>query len=54
MEKKIILKGTVGLSQRVVLLVNNSSLILGDYFRCNYSTTLDCTDENIIFGNDVV
>lgn len=51
---KIILKGTVGLSQGVVLLVNNSSLVLGDYFRCNYSTTLDCTDENIVFGNDVV
>lgn len=51
---KIILKGTVGLSQGVVLLVNNSSLVLGDHFRCNYSTTLDCTDENIVFGNDVV
>lgn len=51
---KIILKGTVGLSQGVVLLVNNSSLVLGDHFRCNYSTTIDCTDENIVFGNDVV
>lgn len=46
---KIILKGTVGLSQGVVLLVNNSSLVLGDHFRCNYSTTIDCTDENIVF-----
>lgn len=45
---KIILKGTVGLSQGVVLLVNNSSLVLGDHFRCNYSTTIDCTDENIV------
>lgn len=27
---------------------------LGDHFRCNYSTTIDCTDENIVFGNDVV
>lgn len=36
------------------MLVNNSSLVLGDHFRCNYSTTIDCTDENIVFGNDVV
>ena len=51
---KIILKGTVGLSQGVVLLANNASLVLGDRFRCNYSTTIDCTDDNIVFGNDVV
>ncbi len=52
--EKIILKGTVGLSQGVVLLANNASLVLGNRFQCNYSTTLDCTDENIVFGNDVV
>ena len=51
---KIILKGTIGLSQGVVLLVNNASLVFGDHFRCNYSSTIDCTDEDIVFGNDVV
>lgn len=51
---KIILKGTVGLSQGVVLLANNASLILGNHFRCNYSATIDCSDENIVFGDDVV
>lgn len=48
------MKGTVGLSQGIVLLANNASLVLGDRFRCNYSTTIDCTDDNIVFGNDVV
>lgn len=51
---KIILKGTVGISQGVVLLANNATLVLGERFRCNYSTTLDCTDEDIVFDSDVV
>lgn len=51
---KIVLKGTVGLSQGVVLIAKNACLTLGDNFRCNYSSTIDCTDSDITFGNDVV
>ena len=51
---KIVLKGTVGLSQGVSLIVNGCTLTLGDNFRCNYSTTIDGTYENITFGDNVV
>ena len=37
---KIILKGTVGLSQGVVLLVNNSSLVLGNHCVVAYGSLL--------------
>lgn len=51
---KIILKGTVGLSQGVILIANHATLTLGNHFRCNYSTTIDCSNEDITFGDEVV
>lgn len=44
----------LGLSQGCVICVNNAKLILGNKFRCNYSTTIDCSDADIEIGNDVV
>lgn len=44
----------LGLSQGCVLYVNNATLALGDKFRCNYSTTIDCSDSNIEIGDNVV
>lgn len=34
--------------------MNNATLALGDKFRCNYSTTIDCSDSNIEIGDNVV
>lgn len=51
---KIVLKGIAGLSQGVILSVDNCVLTLGECFRCNYSTTIDCTGNDVIFGDDVV
>lgn len=34
--------------------IKNARLILGDKFRCNYSTTIDCSDADIKIGNNVV
>ena len=44
----------LGLSQGCVICANNARLILGDKFRCNYSTTIDCSDADIKIGNNVV
>ena len=44
----------LGLSQGCVICANNAKLILGDKFRCNYSTTIDCSDADIKIGNNVV
>lgn len=51
---KIVLKGIVGLSQGVILIADKCILTLGERFRCNYSTTIDCTGNDVIFGDDVV
>ena len=34
--------------------MNNATLALWDKFRCNYSTTIDCSDSNIEIGDNVV
>lgn len=47
-------RGTVGLSQGVIIVADNARLILGDHFRCNYSTTIHCMESDITFGNEVV
>lgn len=51
---KIQVGKNLGLSQGCVICVNNAKLILGDKFRCNYSTTIDCSDADIEIGDDVV
>lgn len=51
---KIVLNGTVGLSEGCILIASNAVLTFGKNFRCNYSTTIDCAESNITFGNDVV
>lgn len=50
---KIICKGSIGLSQGVVIIVDSACLTLGDHFRCNYSTTIDCKADDIVFGDEV-
>lgn len=44
----------LGLSQGCVICVNNAKLVIGNKFRCNYSTTIDCSDTDIEIGNNVV
>ena len=51
---KIVVGSGLGLSQGCVLIANEARLTLGDNFRCNYSTTIDCYGEDITIGNDVV
>lgn len=51
---KILLKGTIGLSQGIILATDSADIIFGNHFRCNHSTTIDCTEENITFGDNVV
>ena len=51
---KIVVGSGLGLSQGCVLIANEACLTLGDNFRCNYSTTIDCYGEDITFGNNVV
>lgn len=38
----------------VVAIIAAVNFILGDKFRCNYSTTIDCSDADIKIGNNVV
>ena len=51
---KIILAGNCGLSKGVFIESNNSEILLGKNFRCNYSSSIYCKDSSISFGNDVV
>ena len=51
---KIVLKGTVGLSQGVILIADAATVTLGKHFRCNYSTTIDCAHSDVTFGDEVV
>ena len=50
--------GGVGAGKSSVLAIlekeYNAKLILGNKFRCNYSTTIDCSDADIKIGNNVV
>lgn len=44
----------LGLSQGCVISAQNGTVSLGERFRCNYSTTIDCSGADITIGNDVV
>lgn len=50
----IIVGNNLGLSKGVTFVVNKAKLILGNHFRCNYSTTIECQNSNIVIGDDVV
>lgn len=50
----IVVGNELGLSQGCVLSVKNAKITLGNHFRCNYSTTIDCAGEDIEIGDDVV
>ena len=51
---RIVVGKDLGLSQGCVLSVKNGCITLENHFRCNYSTTIDCAESDITFGNDVV
>lgn len=51
---RIVCNGKIGLSEGCILIASDATLTLGDNFRCNYSTTIDCAGSDIVFGKDVV
>ncbi|MBR5451678.1 MAG: acyltransferase [Clostridia bacterium] len=51
---KIVLCGKTGFSQGVILATNGAEIKFGENFRCNYSSTIDATNDNITFGENVV